>query len=61
MAEIKQQDILLLMPKTKKVIGSKTDKHVYQGGTTPNKAQITILLNASVTAHFVKPLVVYSG
>ena len=37
------------------------DKHVYQGGMTSNKTQITILLATSATAHYVKPLVVYPG
>ena len=46
---------------TKKVITSKHDKHVYQGGTTSNKTQITVLLAVSATAHYVKPLVVYPG
>ena len=45
----------------KKVIVSKHDKHVYQGGTTLNKTQITVLLSASATTHYVKPLVVYPG
>ena len=51
----------LLAPKMKKVIASKNDKHVYKGGTTSNKTQITVLLAASATAHYVKPLVVYPG
>ena len=75
MAEVKHADILEdpsrlyncdearfpLMPKTKKVIASKHNKHVYQGGTTSNKMQITVLLAAMATAHYVKPLVVYPG
>ena len=48
-----------LAPKMKKVIALKHDKHVYQGGNTSNKTQITVLLAASVTTHYVKPLVVY--
>ena len=51
----------LLVPKTKKVIASKHDKHVYQGRTTSNKTQIMVLLAVSATAHYVKPLVVYLG
>ena len=73
--EVKQADILQdlsriyncdetgfpLAMKTKKVIASKCNKHVYQGGTTSNKTQITVLLAASVTAHYVKLLVEYPG
>ena len=33
-----------LAPKTKKVIASKHDKYVYQGGTTSNKTHITKLV-----------------
>ena len=51
----------LLAPKMKKVIALKCDKHVYQGGTTSNKNQSTILLAASAIAHYVKLLVVYPG
>ena len=75
MVEVKQADIpqdssriynydktgFPLALKMKKVIASKHDKHVYQGGTTWNKTQITILLAASATAHYVKLLVVYPG
>ena len=75
MGEVKQADILqdlsricncdetgfLLAPKSKKVIASKHDKHVYQGGMTSNITQITVLLAASAMAHYVKPLVVYPG
>ena len=75
LAQVKHADILedpsrlyncdetefLLVPKTKKVITSKHDKLVYQGGTTSNKTQITVLLAVSATAHYVKPLVVYPG
>ena len=74
MGEVKQADILqdlgkiyncdetgfLLAPKMKKVIALKHDKHVYQGGMTLNKTQITVLLATSATAH-VKQLVVYPG
>ena len=45
----------------KKVIVPKHDKHVYQGGMTSSKTQITILLATSATAHYVKPLVMYQG
>ena len=45
----------------KKVIASKHDKHVYQGGTTSNKTQITVLLAASTPTHYVKLLVMYPG
>ena len=48
-------------PKMKKVIALKHNKHVYQGMMTSIKTQITILLAASATAHYVKPLVVYPG
>ena len=75
MGEVKQADILQDLsriyncdetgfppaPKTKKVIASKHDKHVYQGGMTSNKTQITVLLVTSATAHYVKPLVMYPG
>ena len=75
MGEIKQANILQdlsriyncdetefpLVPKTKKVIASKHDEHVYQVGMTSNKTQITILPAISATAHYVKPLVVYPG
>ena len=75
MGEVKQADILQdpsriyncdetgfpLAPKKKKVIASKHDKHVYQGGMTSNKTQIIILLATSATAHYVKPLVMYPG
>ena len=75
MGEVKQVNILqdpsriyncdktgfLLAPKMKKVIVSKCDKHVYQGGTTSNKTQITVLLATSAAADYVKPLVVYPG
>ena len=68
--EVKQADILqdliriyncdetgfALALKMKKVIASKRDKHVYQGGTTSKKTQITILLATSATAHYVKLL-----
>ena len=47
--------------KTKKVIALKHDKHVYQGGMTLNKTQITVFLAASVTTHYVKSLVMYPG
>ena len=40
-----------LVPKSKKVIALKTDKHVYQGGMTSNKMQITILIAASASGH----------
>ena len=54
MGEVKQTDILQdlsriyncdktgfpLAPKTKKVIASKHDKHVYHGGTTLNKHKL---------------------
>ena len=50
-----------LAPKMKKIIVSKYDKHVYQGKTTSNKTQITVLLAVSATAHYVKRLVVYPG
>ena len=75
LAEVKHADILEdpsrlyncdetgfpLMPKTKKVITSKHNKYVYQGGTTSNKMQIAVLLAAIATVHCVKPLVVYQG
>ena len=75
MGEVKQADILQdlsriyncdetgfpLALKTKKVIVWKHDKHVYQGETTSSKTQSTILLAASTTAHYVKPLVMYPG
>ena len=75
MEEVKQADILqdqsrifncdetgfLLALKMKKVIVSKCNKHVYQGGTTSNKTKITILRAASATTHYVKLLVVYPG
>ena len=75
MGEVKQADILEnlsriyncdgtgfpLALKMKKVIALKHDKHVYQVGMTSNKTQITVLLTASSTAHYVKPLVVYPG
>ena len=64
MGEVKQADILQdpsriyncdetgfpLAPKMKKVTALKYDKHVYQGRTTANKTQITVLL---ATAHYV--------
>ena len=73
--EVKQADILEdlsriyncdktgfpLALKMKKVIALKHEKHVYQGGTTLNKTQITVLLATSATEHYVKPLVVYPG
>ena len=40
-----------LVPKSKKVIALKTDKHVYQGGATSNKMQITVLIAASANGH----------
>ena len=43
-----------------KVIASKGDPHVYQQGAS-TKAQITVLLMASATAHYVLPLVVFPG
>ena len=63
LAQVKHADILedlsrlyncdemgfLLVPKTKKVMTSKHDKHVYQWGTTSNKTQLTVLLAASAT------------
>ena len=75
MGEVKQADILQdvsricncdetgfpLALKMKKVIASKHDKHVYQGGTTSIKTQITVLLATSATTYYVKPLVVYPG
>ena len=50
-----------LVPKLKKVIALKIDKHVYQGGVTSNKMQITVLIAASASGHYVKPLVVNPG
>ena len=75
MGEVKQADILEdlsrifncdeirfpLALKMKTVIASKHEKHVYQGGMTSDKTQITILLFTSATAHYVKLLVVYPG
>ena len=43
-----------------KGIASKGDPHVYQQGAL-TKAQITVLLTASATAHYVPPLVVFPG
>ena len=43
-----------------KVITSKGDPHIYQQGAS-TKAQITVLLTASATAHYVPPLMVLPG
>ena len=48
-----------LAPKSKKVIVLKTDKHVYQGGVTSKK--IMVLIAASASGHYVKPLIIYPG
>ena len=43
-----------------KVIASKGDPHIYQQGLS-TKAQVTVLLTASATAHYVLPLIVFPG
>ena len=42
----------------KKVIVLKTEKQIYQGDATCNKMQITVLIAASVSGHYVKPLII---
>ena len=50
-----------LAPKPGKVIAMKTDKHVYQAGTSSKKTQITMLICCSASGHYIPPLVVYPG
>ena len=51
----------LLSPKAGKVIAHKSDKHIYQAGTSSKKSQITMLICCSASGHYVPPLVVYPG
>ena len=48
-------------PKSGKVIAHRSDKHIYQGGTSSNKMQITVLIRTSASGHYIKLLVVYPG
>ena len=50
----------LMAPCPTKVIASKGNPHVYQQGES-TKAQITLLLTASATTHYIPPLVVFPG
>ena len=50
-----------LSPKPGKVIAHKSDKHIYQAGTSSKKTQITTLICCSASGHYVPPLVVYPG
>ena len=51
----------LLAPKLGKVIAMKTDKHVYQAGTSSKKMQMTTLICCSASGHYIPPLLVYPG
>ena len=51
----------LLSPKPSKVITHKSDKHIYQAGTSSKKTQIMTLISCSLSGHYVPPLVVYPG
>ena len=49
-----------MVPWPMKVIASKGDPHIYQQGAS-TKAQMTVLLMASATAHYMAPLIVFLG
>ena len=51
----------LMAPKLGKVLAAKGDAHIYQAGTNSSKLQITILLAASASGHYIPPLIVYLG
>ena len=48
-----------MAPKPGKVSASKGDAHVYQTGTSLSKAQITTLLAASASGHYIPLMIVY--
>ena len=50
-----------MAPKPGKVLASKGDAHVYQASTSLSKAQITTLLAASASGHYIPPMIVYPG
>ena len=50
-----------LAPKSGKVIAHRSNQYIYQGGTSSNKMQITVLIGTSASGHYIKPLLVYPG
>ena len=50
-----------MAPKPGKVLASKGDAHVYQASTSSSKAQITTLLAASASGHYIPLMIIYPG
>ena len=50
-----------MAPKPGKVLALKGDAHVYQASTSSSKAQITALLAASASGHYIPLMIIYPG